>query len=95
LLGYHSWAEYFQSNAAQKKAPPFGGAFLIYSPFRLTILTGGLLSLAVGILALTARVLLLLAGLLAAALLLTRLLSRALALLTRIVLVGHRSFSVV
>jgi hypothetical protein len=49
-----------------------------------------LLFLTVGVLALTARVLLLLAGLLAAALLLlTGLLSRVLVLLTRIVLIGH------
>jgi hypothetical protein len=79
----------------KRKAPPFGGAFFTHPLFRLTILTGGLLSLTVGVLALTARALLLLAGLLAAALLLARLLTRTLVLLTRIVPIGHRSFSVV
>jgi hypothetical protein len=72
-----------------RKAPPLGGAFFIHALVRLTILTRGLLSLAVGVLPLTARVLLLLAGLLPAALLLARLLVRALVLLTRIVLIRH------
>jgi hypothetical protein len=74
----------------QRKAPSFDGAFLTHSPIRLTILTGGLLSLAIGVLALTARILLLLAGLLPTALLLlTGLLTRVLVLLARIVLIGH------
>jgi hypothetical protein len=63
------------------KAPPRGGAFRLK----------GILQLAarIGVLALTARILLLLAGLLAAALLLTGLLTRVLVRLARIVLIGH------
>jgi len=78
----------------KRKAPPFGGAFSVHSTIRLTILTGGLLALTVGVRLLAARILLLLAGLLAAALLLTGLLTRVLVLLTRIVLIGHRKISV-
>jgi hypothetical protein len=49
----------------------------------------------VGALALTVRILLLLAGLLAAALLLTGLLARILVLLARLVLIGHLEISLV
>jgi hypothetical protein len=74
--------------ATQRKAPPLGGALSTHVPIRLPIL--GHLALTIGVLALTAPVLLLLAGLLAAALLLlTGLLTRVLVLLTRIVLIGH------
>jgi hypothetical protein len=81
---------------AQKKSPPFGGAFFTHWPIRLAVLVRDLLSLAVGVRLLTARILLLLARLLAAALLLlTGLLTRVLVLLARIVLIGHGGFSVV
>jgi hypothetical protein len=49
----------------------------------------------IGALALTVRILLLLAGLLAAALLLTGLLGRILVLLARLVLIGHLEISLV
>jgi hypothetical protein len=62
-----------------RKAPPCGGAFLALAQFRLELA----ISLRTGILALTARVLLLLARLLAAALLLAGLLARVLVLLAR------------
>jgi hypothetical protein len=75
---------------AKRKAPPFGGAFFTHPPIRLAILAGDLLSLAVGVRPLTARILLLLTRLLAATLLLlTGLLTRVLVLLARIVLIGH------
>jgi hypothetical protein len=76
--------------ALKRKAPPFGGAFFTRSPIRLTVLTGDLLSLTVGVRLLAAGILLLLARLLAATLLLlTGLLTRVLVLLARIVLIGH------
>jgi hypothetical protein len=60
----------------------------------LAILIGH--STRIGLLALTARILLLLAGLLAAALLLTGLLARALVLLTRVlILSAHSGISLV
>ena len=66
--------------SGQRKAPPFGGAFL------LSLGSGDELAIALGVggLALAARILLLLAGLLAAALLLTGLLTRVLVLLARV-----------
>jgi hypothetical protein len=72
-----------------RKAPPFGGTFLLslMSAFELAL---GLLS-RVGLLALTVGILLLLTGLLSAALLLAGLLTRVLILLARVlVLVRHR-----
>jgi hypothetical protein len=79
----------------KRKAPPFGGAFLIHSPIRLAILIRHL-PLAIGVRLLTARILLLLTRLLAATLLLLAgLLTRVLVLLTRIVLIGHWWISVV
>jgi hypothetical protein len=66
------------------KAPPHGGAFAARFRFELAI------SLRIGILPLTARILLLLARLLAAALLLAGLLARVLILLARVLVgVGH------
>jgi hypothetical protein len=49
----------------------------------------------IGVLSLTVRILLLLAGLLAAALLLTGFLARILVLLARLVLIGHLEISLV
>jgi hypothetical protein len=78
----------------QRKIPPCGGTFLL-SPgpaTELAILIGLILA---GVLALTVRILLLLAGLLAAALLLTGLLGRILVLLAGLVLIGHLKISLV
>jgi hypothetical protein len=79
----------------QRKIPPCGGTFLL-SPVparELAILVGVIL---VGALALTVRILLLLAGLLAAALLLlTGLLGRILVRLAGLVLIGHLEISLV
>ena len=74
----------------QKKSPAFRRGLPCSSPIRLTVLTGDLLVPDGSDSALTARILLLLAGLLAAALLLAGLLTRVLVLLARIlVLIGH------
>jgi hypothetical protein len=79
----------------QRKIPPCGGTFLL-SPgpaTELAILIGLILA---GVLALTVRILLLLAGgLLAAALLLPGLLGRILVLLAGLVLIGHLKISLV
>jgi hypothetical protein len=78
----------------KRKIPPSGGTFLL-SPgpaAELAILVGVIL---VGVLALTVRILLLLAGLLATALLLTGLLARILVLLAGLVLIGHLKISLV
>jgi hypothetical protein len=84
------------SYVQKRKAPPFGGAFFTHLPIRLAILVGHLLPLTIGVLALAAGILLLLARLLAATLLLLAgLLTRVLVLLARIVLIGHKAFSVV
>src|ERR1700730_13585599 len=70
----------------KRKAPPCGGAILALAQFRFELA----ISLRTGILALTARVLLLLARLLAAALLLAGLLARVLILLARVLVrVAH------
>jgi hypothetical protein len=71
----------------QRKIPPFGGTFLL-SLVR-SGLVAGLLAL-IATLALTARVLLLLAGLLPAALLLPGLLTRVLILLTGVLILLTR-----
>jgi hypothetical protein len=73
----------------KKKSPAFRRGLRHSLTNPLAILTGDLLSRAVRVRLLTARILLLLAGLLAAALLLTGLLARVLVLLARIVLIGH------
>jgi hypothetical protein len=77
----------------QRKIPPRGGTFLLSRgpATELAILAGCL----VGVLSLTVRILLLLAGLLAAALLLTGFLARILVLLARLVLIGHLEISLV
>jgi hypothetical protein len=73
-----------QHSSAKQKIPPLGGIFLP-EPYNL------LSTLLAGVLALTARILLLLSRLLAAALLLARLLTRVLVLLARgLVLIGHQ-----
>jgi hypothetical protein len=82
---------WIQKTGLKRKAPPFGGTFLIQlnrgSELAITIA----LTRLIGILSLTVRILLLLSGLLATALLLTRLLPWILVLLARIlVLIGHR-----
>jgi hypothetical protein len=70
------------------------GPFLALTQSELAILTGVLTR--IGFLALTARILLLLAGLLAATLLLTGLLARILVLLTRVlILSAHSEISLV
>jgi len=58
-------------------------------PIRLAVLVRHLLPLTIGVLTLTAGILLLLAPLMAATLLLTGFLPRVLVLLARIVLIGH------
>ena len=75
-------------HAQKEKVPPFGRTFPgLAIPRQELAASSSLLS---GPLALTVRVLLLLAGLVAATLLLTRLLARVLILLTRVlVLAGH------
>jgi hypothetical protein len=81
---------------AKEKPRLSAGPSATHSPIRLAILTGDLLSLAVGVRLLAARILLLLTRLLAATLLLlTGFLTRVLVLLARIVLIGHGKFSVV
>ena len=75
-------------HAQKGKVPPFGRTFPGLAIPRQELTTSS--SLLTGLLALTVRVLLLLAGLVAAALLLTRFLARILILLTRVlVLAGH------
>jgi hypothetical protein len=81
--------------ASKKKVPPFGRTFLCsrlggkLAPLARVLALARILA---GVLALTVRVLLLLAGLAAAALLLAGLLARILILLTRLlVLIGHRN----
>jgi hypothetical protein len=72
----------------KRKVPPFGRTFPGLAIPRQELAASS--SLLTGILALTVRVLLLLAGLVAATLLLTGLLARFLILLTRVlVLAGH------
>jgi hypothetical protein len=80
---------------SQKKSPAFRRDLPLLSlQCELAILIGVLTR--IGFLALTARILLLLAGLLAAALLLTGLLARVLVLLTRVlILSAHSGISVV
>jgi hypothetical protein len=73
-----------------KKIPPCGGTFSISLGTGLTVLVTALILLS-GVLALAARILLLLAGLLPPTLLLAGFLPRFLVLLARIlVLAGHR-----
>src|ERR1700709_686786 len=73
----HFGLEQASLSSQTRKAPPFGRAFLALAQFRFELA----ILLRIGILALTARFLLLLARLLAAALLLARLLARVLILL--------------
>jgi hypothetical protein len=88
------WGE--STGSRKRKAPPFGGAFLLSLSSGFGLSTA--LALLIGVLGLTVRILLLLAGLLAAALLLAGLLTRVLILLARfrvlfarfLVLVGHK-----
>jgi hypothetical protein len=77
-----------------KKNPALRRDFpaLAWSGYGLAILVGVIL---IGVLSLTVRVLLLLAGLLAAALLLTGFLARILVLLAGLVLIGHLEISLV
>jgi hypothetical protein len=92
--GYFAWGcfRYFGLGRAprprKRKVPPCGGTFLLSlnSVFELA----AALTLLVGLLALTVRILLLLSGLLAAALLLAGLLARVLVLLTRILVLLAR-----
>jgi hypothetical protein len=81
--------------APRRKVPPLGGTSLALTQSELAILIGH--ATRIGFLALTARILLLLAGLLAAALLLlTGLLARILVLLTRVlILSAHSGISLV
>ena len=86
--GHDSYVYIPKKNPASRRDFPA----LAWSCYGLAILIGVIL---IGGLALTVRILLLLAGLLAAALLLTGLLARILVLLAGLVLIGHLEISLV